>query len=58
MTGVQSPGEKPGRHAAQSSGLNKAATLRLGLMLADIDDRAVLGTEASQLGVATIADGS
>ena len=32
-----------------SSDLNKAATLRLGLMLAEIDERGALGT-ASQLG--------
>ena len=39
-----------------SSDLNKAATLRLGLMLAEMDERGALGT-ASQLGE-TSAEGA
>jgi hypothetical protein len=38
--------------------LNKAATLRLGLMLAEIDDLADLGTLGSQLGGVSAAAGS
>ena len=50
---------KTGLHTRDHSpDLNRAATLRLGLMLAEIDDRAVLGTEASQLGEASDAAAS
>lgn len=41
-----------------SPDLKRAATLRLGLMLADMEERAVLGTDASQLGDASAALGS
>ena len=44
--------------SAQSPALNKAATLRLGLMLAEIDDRTVFGPLGSQLGATPVADGS
>jgi hypothetical protein len=38
--------------------LNKAATLRLGLMLAEIDDLAALGALGSQLGGTSAGAGS
>jgi hypothetical protein len=37
----------------QSTDLNKAATLRLGLMLAEMEDRAGLGAVGSQVGAAS-----
>jgi hypothetical protein len=44
--------------SAYSPDLNKAATLRLGLMLAEIDERTVLGPLGSQLGGTSVAAGS
>ncbi len=51
------PGRPP-REGAYSPDLNKAATLRLGLMLAEIAERTVLGPLGSQLGAVSEADGS
>jgi hypothetical protein len=43
---------------AYSPDLNKAATFRLGLMLAEIAERTVFGPLGSQLGAVSDAEGS